>query len=82
MSTYERLRRNGVSEQRLAALGIQPSEPKPLPNDLAAASADLEAWRTYRAASVMARIQLYSRNGAAIERGRELDMNLPPKENQ
>jgi hypothetical protein len=79
MTIYDRLRRIGITEERLARVGVKPPEAVALtmPADLATAAADVEAWRAYRDASPEARIRLLYSNAEAIERGRALDARLP-----
>jgi hypothetical protein len=79
----DRLRAIGVSEDRIAALGIGRETVKPSPTALASLAArlldpavqsDLDTWRSYRdEADAFRRMRLRIENGDAIERGREID---------
>lgn len=84
MSDYERMRRNGVSPERLAAIGLEPRATVAATSapDLESASADLDAYRTWLAANPFERFKVFQALGAAIERGRAIDQSLPINENK
>lgn len=77
MSIADRLRSIGISEARLAQMGLVTAKATTAP-DLATATADLLAWREWQAASPFDRMRVRERVGTdSISRGKALDQSLP-----
>jgi len=84
MSVYDRMRSLGVSEERLAVIGVVPEQAPTIAEaaaspDLATAQSDIAAWRSWKGAEGNPFLQssLRAHLGEAIERGKALEAALP-----
>jgi hypothetical protein len=89
MNLHDRLSANGVSPERLAALGLAPTTRKTaaeiaaMAPDAATAARAVQAWRAYRdEPDGFRRMRLRVHSNEAIELGRQIDQELPENESK